>query len=128
MKRLALAAGLLIASPVMAQEFPYRGQWETQFPSGTYVGIVLIDSERRVTWDSPKDQGRPAQFLGWVAEVGTDKLVIHLTDKVGVVKTYCNIRTLELLHCYNILANGQRSANFLMQKTGPGPHRLTRAP
>ncbi len=125
MKRLALAAGLLFAGPVWAGDFPYRGQWETRFPDASYMAIVLIDGERRVTVDSPKDQGRPAKYMGYIADATDKRLVIHLTDRAGVVKTYCDIRTLDLLHCYNIRAAGSRSDNFLMVKVGPGPHRLT---
>lgn len=128
MKRLAALLGLLIAGPVWAEGFALRGQWETRFPDATYVAIVLIDGERRVTVDSPKDQGRPAKYVGYVVEATATNLVIHLTDRAGVVKTYCDIRTSDMLHCYNIRAAGSRSDNFLMVKVGPGPHRLTRGP
>jgi hypothetical protein len=111
-----------------AKGFAFQGQWETRFPSGNYVGIVLIDSERRATWDSPKDQGRPAKYLGYVAEAKNDRMVLHFTDRAGVGKTFCEIRSSEMLHCHNIRPDGSRSDNFLMVKVGPGPHRLTPAP
>lgn len=120
--------GLVAATPALADEFPLRGQWEVRSNIPNYVGIVLIDSERRVTWDSPADQGKPAKYLGYVSEVTDDKIVLTLTDKVGVTKTHCDVRAAELLHCYAIRADNTRSANFLMVKVRPGPHRLTRAP
>lgn len=128
MRWLALAAGLMIAGPVWAQEFAFRGQWETRWPDPNYVGIILIDGERRVTVDSPKDQGRPANYFGYVSEVKDTKLIFVVTDKSGVATTHCDIRSNDLLHCYVIRASGTRSPNFLMIKVGPGPHRLTRAP
>jgi len=127
MMRPALVAGLLVASPVLAQDFPYRGQWEIRDPSN-YVAIVLIDGERRATWDAPKDQGRAAIFRGHVADVTARQLVFHLTDGAIVTKTYCDIRARDLMHCYIIRANGSRSENFLLIKVGPGPEHLTPSP
>lgn len=124
MKQLALALGLFFALPAMAEEFAFRGQWETRWPSGKYVGIVLIDSERRATWDSPQDQGRPAKYVGYVAKVTATDIEMHFTDKAGVGKSFCEIRSSEMLHCYNVRPDGSRSANFLLVKVGPGPHRL----
>lgn len=125
MRRLALALGLMIGGPVWAQEFPFRGQWEVRHPDPNYVAIVLIDGERRVTVDSPKDSNRPAKYMGYVAEAYDSALVIVLTDKTGVTRTYCGTRARSLLHCHVIRADGSRSDNFLMVKVGPGPHRLT---
>lgn len=124
MRRLVLALGLTIATPAAAGEFVLKGQWETRWPSGKYVGIVLIDSERRATWDSPSDQGRVAKFVGHVAEASESKIVLHMTDRDVVAKVHCDIRSTDLLHCYVIRASGMRSDNFLMVKTGAGPHRL----
>ena len=126
MKKLALAL-LMLALPAQAQDFAFRGQWETRFPDTNYTAIVLIDSERRVTLDSPMDNGRPANYFGYVSEATEAKVVILLTDRTGVVKTYCAVRSADLLHCYSIRAQGSRSDNFLLVKVGPGPHRLTRA-
>jgi hypothetical protein len=123
---LTLALGLLIALPAWAEDFLFRGQWETQWPSGKYVGIVLIDGERRVTVDSPNDQGRPAKFFGYVSEMAGNKLAFIVTDRAGVAATHCDIRSNELLHCHNVRADGTRSVNFLMVKVGPGPEKLTR--
>lgn len=125
MKRLALALGLIFAPAAHAEEFALRGQWETRWPSGKYVGIVLIDAERRATWDSPSDQGRVAKFVGYAAESSDSKIVLHMTDRDVVTKVHCDVRSLELLHCYVIRASGMRSDNFLMVKVGTGPHRLT---
>lgn len=125
MRRMVLAVGLLCAGPVWAQDFPYRGQWETRHPDPAYVSVTLIDGERRVTVDSPNDAGRPAKYIGYVAEFTGVKLVLAVTDRSGVAKTHCDVRSLELLHCYVIRHGGARSENFLMVKVGPGPHRLT---
>lgn len=125
MKRLALCVGLLIAGPVWAEEFPFKGQWEIRSVNPNYVAIVLIDGERRVTADAPSDQGRPAKFKGYVAEATGERLILHITDGRGVGKMHCDVRTREMLHCYNIRPNGDKSDNFLLVKTGPGPHRLT---
>lgn len=125
MRWIALAVGLLYAGPAQAEEFAYRGQWEVRLPNSSYVAIVLIDGERRVTWDSPNDQGTPAIYRGYVAEATAEKMTIALTNKTNVTKTHCVIRSSELLHCHTIRADGSRSANALLIKTGPGPHRLT---
>lgn len=125
MKRLALAVGLLIASPVMAQEFPFRGQWEVRHPDATYLGIVLIDGERRVTWDSPNDGGKPAIARGFAIEPTGGSLMLVLTNGAVVAKTYCDVRSSNLLHCHTARQSGMRSDNYMLVKTGPGPHRLT---
>jgi len=122
---MVLAVGLLCAGPAVAQDFPYRGQWEVRLANSNYVAIVLIDSERRVTWDSPNDQGTPAIYRGYVAEATADKMTIALTNKTNVTKTHCTIRSSELLHCHTIRADGSRSANALLVKTGPGPLHLS---
>ncbi len=122
---LIVVFGLLV-TPADARDFALRGQWEPRFPDTTYVGIVLIDGERRVTWDSPKDQGQPAKYIGYVAEVTADRMMILLTNQVGVNKTYCDIRASDLLHCYILRAGGTRSDNFLMVRVGPGPATLIR--
>lgn len=131
MKRLALCAGLLIAGPVWAdnfQNFPYRGQWEVRSVDPNYVAIVLIDSERRATWDSPKDQGQPIKFVGHVFGFSDTHLSVHFTDRKVVSKMLCAILSSELLRCHILAANGSKSADFVLTKVGPGPHRLTRAP
>lgn len=116
-----------MASPALAQT-SLQGQWELRFPDPNYTGVVLIDREGRVTVDSPSDQGRPAKYFGYIAEASDASLVIHLTDRSGVVKTYCDIRSRDLLHCYAIRAAGSRSNNFLLVKVGPGPEHLTPSP
>lgn len=125
MKRLALAVGLLIAAPALAEEFPFRGQWEVRLPNSDYVAIMLVDEDRRVTWDAPKDQGKPAIYRGYVAERTGATMVIVLTNGAAVTRSYCEARSRDLLHCHTIRADGSRSNNYLMVKVGPGPHRLT---
>lgn len=116
-----------MASPVLAQDFPYRGQWEARLPDQSYVALILIDSEGRATWDSPNDGGRPAKFFGYMERQGADAIIV-LTNKAAVNKTYCENRARELMHCYTVRASGSRSENFLLVKVGPGPEHLTPSP
>lgn len=122
-----LFGALLIATPAHGQDFPYRGQWEVRHPDTNYVAVVLIDGERRATWDSPKDADKSAEYFGYVAEASGSKMTIILTNRTGVTKTYCDVRSSDLLHCYVIRASGNRSDNFLLVRVGAGPVKLTRA-
>jgi hypothetical protein len=128
MRWLALAAGLMIAGPVWAQDFAYRGQWEIRLPEPGYIGVVLIDAEGRVTQDSPMDNGRPAQYRGYAQRKGGSEIVMHLTNGRTVSHFYCAASSSELMHCYAARPDNTRSREFLLVKVGPGPHRLTRAP
>lgn len=90
-----------------------------------YVGVFLIDSEGRVTADSPTDAGRPAKFRGYVDRREPMGVKIVLTDGDKVAFVYCAHETTDRLHCYASREDGK--SNFiLLARVGPGP--ITLAP
>lgn len=123
---LSVAAALAFASPaIAAPDFALRGQWDISLSTDpTYVGVVLIDSQSRVTVDSPKDYGRPAKFMGYVRAMTPSRLEMVLTDRNTVVTINCLMQSNDLLHCNTTLANGQRNPVFTLSRVGPGPTSL----
>ena len=64
-----------------------RGQWDVTLTGHPgYRGVVLIDAERRVTVDSPDDNGKPAQFRGYVRDNGMRAEMITTNGKIVTPK------------------------------------------
>ena len=126
MQKTILAVGLcLLACPAVAQDL--RGQWHITVPSQPgYTGTVLIDAQRRATWDSPADYGRPARFVGYVADADSMNVRILFTDRSAVVQARCAILSSDLMHCGLSFADGRKSPVFVLTRVGPGPHTLTK--
>lgn len=117
---------LVLAMPAMAQDFPLRGQWNVTMPSNpNYVGVVLMDGQRRVTADSPNDSGRPARYLGYVRAADDLAVEMVLTDRVSVTKASCLRESSDLMRCHTTFADGKRSPAYILTRVGPGPAKLT---
>ncbi len=120
----ALVLLCLYALPASAQSL--RGHWQMEWPiNKSYVGVVLIDAEGRVTFDSPNDGGRPEKFRGYVARGEADGIKIVITNGSQVIFGYCAHETADKLHCYFSREAG-KSSTCLLTRVGPGP--LTLAP
>lgn len=123
--RTILAIALLIAAPAWAQDADLRGQWKVTVPSQpTYSGTVLVDAERRATWNSPLDNGRPAKYQGYIAGLDGPKVEILLTDRVGVAHVHCMIQSSDLMVCHTVRDDGVRTAAYVLTRIGRGPDKL----
>lgn len=115
----------LAALPAEGADFALRGQWSITTPRiPDYQGVVLIDGQRRATWDSPQDHGRPARYLGYVRAADASRVEIMLTDRDSVRRVDCLIESSDLLHCHVVFANGRRSYMFALTRIGSGPASL----
>lgn len=101
------------------------GQWHVTGASlPDYVGIVLIDPEGRVTWDSPVDGGRPARQRGYIVTIEGTRVDIALTDRVAVVHLNCKSVTSDELHCVTLWKDGSVSAPYVLTRKAAGPKKL----
>lgn len=119
-------AGLLAAGPALAQSHPLQGTWVVRMPSGPkYIAIVLVDREGRATYESPKDSGRPARFIGYVAHMEGADVQFRLTDKSVVAHMDCALESTEFLSCQitRKVDNGT-SAPFALVRVSDGPAKL----
>lgn len=102
-----------------------QGQWRIVVGSQpNYVGTVLVDAERRVTWDSPADYGKPAKFQGYVAVSDGEIVEFVLTNRSSVVRALCKLESSNLLHCYLAFKDRPQSPPFDLVRVGPGPAKL----
>lgn len=119
-------AALVFALPAAAEsEFGFRGQW--QITSGDrphYIAVILIDGQRRATWDSPSDYGRPARFRGYVRVATDSRLEMVMTDSQAVVTLNCLIEASEMLRCHVAFADGSKSPLFVLTRVAGGPASL----
>lgn len=122
---LAFALTALLLDRAFAEECSLRGQWQLyRADKPTYVAIVLIDAARRVTYDSPMDNGRPAKFRGYIAKLDEANVEIALTDQVGVAHMNCAIESSDLLHCTILRSDGVMSPRLLLTRRTAGPKSL----
>lgn len=106
MRKLGMALACLVAGPALAQQ-PLQGYWSVSVPApGSYTGIVVIDADGRVTWDSPRDGGRPAKVRGYVAHSSGGRVHIVLGDGTNVTHVHCVDRTDFRLTCSVIRHDG----------------------
>lgn len=106
MRKLGMALACLWALPASAQQ-PLQGYWSVGVPApGSYTGIVVIDADGRVTWDSPQDGGRPAKVRGYVAHASGGRVHIILTDGKVVTHVHCVDRADDRLACNVIRHDG----------------------
>lgn len=118
---------LLLGAPAWAQSL--QGQWHVRVPAhAAYVGVVLVDSQNRATWDSPSDHGRPAKYRGYVATLTGGNAELLFTDGLAVVRTVCQVQSSDLLHCYHRFKNGTTSEVFALARVGAGPVSLIMRP
>lgn len=124
MKTLLAAMGLLILAGSSAHaQNALRGQWQVRF-TPDYIGVMLVDGSGRVTFDSPKDDGRPARFIGYVKAVDDARAHIIDTDQIDVAHTHCSRPSSDILDCRTTRADGSKSGRYLLVRVGPGPDRL----
>lgn len=87
----------LLAAPAVGQSL--QGQW---IVSGrpNYQGTMQVDAERRTTWESPDDNGRPARFRGVLAPDADPGFVeTVMTDGRRVVRMRCTVKSVDVLLC-----------------------------
>lgn len=119
MRTILTALALCLAAATAEAASPLQGQWQISAASAPdYVGMVLIDAEGRVTWDSPKDTGRPAYFRGYVARAQPIEIVF--TNSIDVVHTHCTMLSADLLNCHNVRRQAP-PVPFVLTRVGPGP-------
>lgn len=88
-----------------------------------YVAVVLIDPERRVTYDAPMDFGRPARFQGYVSADDGGVVEIILTDRSTVIRMHCLAQSTDQLGCY-IERRVGHSPPLSLTRVGPAPATL----
>lgn len=127
----AALVACLLAAPALGEPGPplgkpvLPGHWRVISSSPDYIAVVLIDLERRVTFDAPVDNGRPASFRGYIAETDGAKIKFVLTDGKAVAHIDCTIQSTELLQCRSFrLADRHTSPPYLMIRVGDGPRKL----
>lgn len=86
----------------------------------TYLGVVLIDAEGRVTLDAREDASRPAKFRGYVDRREAAGIKIVITDGTKVAFVYCARESNDRLHCYASREDG-KSEFILLARVGAGP-------
>lgn len=127
MKTALIAALCLVTLPIAAhpQSVDLRGQWQVRDPKQpSYVGVVLVDAERRATWDAPLDYGRPAKLHGYVAGLDAGAVEFIFTDREAVTRTRCTIQSSDLLHCRILFRDGAVTNTFALTRVGPGPVKI----
>lgn len=124
MRKTILAAGLcLLAFPAAAQGL--RGQWDATSPNvANFTGTLLVDTERRVTYDSPQDGGRPAKYRGYIAQIDDMNVSAKLTNGDIVVQMNCAILSSDFLNCRATFPGGRKGDEFMLKRVGPGPRTL----
>ena len=121
-KIMALALALL---PVDAVAADLAGRWNVKIPENPgYEGVVLIDNERRVVLKAPLDNGKPADFVGYVKMSDIPQVQMLLTDKKIVSRIDCLAETDDMLRCRTTFANGQMTRLYVMQRVGAAPKTL----
>lgn len=124
MRRILIAALCLAALPAAAGDL--SGRWNvTSAARPDYEAVVLVDEQRRVTWDSPNDVGRPAKFLGYIRFNDVLRIEIVMTDRTKVVHIDCLAAASEILHCHTTFPDGKKSPLYALTRVGSAPSRLT---
>jgi hypothetical protein len=115
----------LLFNPAQAATADLQGQWHVSASSRPdYVGVVLIDAERRVTWDSPIDNGKPARYQGYIATIDGTRVDMALTNRVAVVHLNCKIASSDELHCVTLWKDGSVSEPYVLTRKAAGPKKL----
>lgn len=117
---------LLCALPAGAQDL--RGQWDVETNNKQASGTILIDTERRATWDIKDSHGRTTVLFGYASPKGA-AVEVTLTDRAGVYRLHCAAQSKELLHCFSHSLQAQEAHDgIILRRVGPGPAKLTRPP
>ena len=118
MRALLSVALLLAPLPVGAQSL--RGQWDMVSVKQQAWGTILIDAERRATFDG-FDGTQHGNLRGYVAQDQTG-IEILFTDGKAVTRLYCAPQSSERMECYMVGAK----AALVFTRVGPGPVTLRR--
>ena len=117
----AVLAAILCVAAVSAAAQNLRGQWQGA-RGQTLTDAILIDSERRITWDEIGGK-KPLKLLGYVART-TPEVEMVLTNRDNVLRIQCTLHSPDLLHC-NAAWRGKPPAEaFVLTRVGPGPQRI----
>ncbi len=112
----------LCALPANAQSL--QGQWDTKVVSRDHVfGALLIDAERRATWDISGD-GKTSSLIGYVKRADNGTAEILLSNREAVYHLRCAVHSIDLLHCYVHLPNDGWRVDLIVTRVGPGPQNL----
>lgn len=118
----------MIAPPAYGQS-PLQGEWKITVPdSPGYVGAVKVDADKRATLTAAMDNGRPANYRGYVARTTATNAEIILTDGVDVAKAYCSILSSDLLHCRNIRGNETLGDPYVLTRLKQDIGKLWKSP
>lgn len=128
MRGLGFIGFTLCFSASVADAQSLRGQWDTKVVSRDHVfGALLIDAERRATWDISGD-GKTSSLIGYVKRIDGGTAEILLSNRADVYRLHCAIHSSDLLHCYVYLPNDGWRVDLVVTRVGPGPQNLTLAP
>lgn len=123
--RAALLAFCFVALPANAQSL--RGQWDIQMPNKLASVVLLIDAERRATWDWRAERGPGKTLYGYIAHNDGREVSIVLTDRARVFRLSCAIQASDLWHCHLYFQQEQTAVDGLIAtRVGPGPLTLAR--
>lgn len=128
MKRLVTAA-ILIAFALPAAAADLRGQWNVVVPTQPgYLANVLIDADRRVSYDAPLDSGRPASFIGYIGMESPTAVEMVMTNREIVNRILCTKQSSDLMQCLILFKDNRKSDTFTLTRVGPGPAKLLEHP
>lgn len=132
-KTIAIVLGCLWSTVATAQAtFNPRGQWLAVMPAiPSYAATVLIDSERRVTWDARWDPkwdpklhpGGVTRSRGYV-QFDNPTMDIIKGDGVDAGRLRCIVQSSDLLHCRGVRSDDKIGALSILTRVGPGPTTL----
>lgn len=125
MRRTLAFALCLYALPANAQSL--RGQWDIETPNHEAFVVLLIDGERRATWDWKSQRGPLLPLFGYVARTSGPEIVIPLTDRDQVIRLSCTVHSTDEWRCNAHFLKEQTAIDGLIaRRVGPGP--VTLAP
>lgn len=118
----AAVVGLALAAPASAADL--RGQWHISVPSRDgYLGGILIDAQRRATWDAALENRPPVKLIGYVKADWAEEVEMTFTNRAVIVHVTCTKESSDILRCVAI-DDGIKTAPFLLLRVGPAPASL----
>ena len=121
MRALLAIALLLLPLPLDAQSL--RGQWDVTSTHPGYTGSILIDADKRATFDCPNDQGKRLQYRGYVAEDHAGVKILF-TQGTVVMRMLCAAESDARMQCYASNQDGTTSLPMFLTRVGSGPQSL----
>ena len=121
MRRFVILAFCLC--PFSADGQGLRGQWDVTSTDPNYSAVLLIDAERRATFDTPNGHGHMLQFRGYVAQ-DQPGIKMVFTQGTIVMRMYCAAELSARMQCYVANPSGMISVPMFLIRVGPGPATL----